>query len=302
MMRLVRRSRLGLAIAGAGFALFLGAVTASAGDPGGSGGGQKPEVSEPAPPETISTSASHQWCPANFGGCLHWTKPESGPRLIILINNATDPWRPRLDGRAADWSRPDKINVNVDAGSTDAGLRQDCPMPDRYRRVRVCSYGYNNPNWLGLAKVSAVTTNGHIQQGWVKLDNADLDILDADGQRHVMCQEIGHNLGLKHWNVDGNNSCMNTGHINTASYDDPASHDINQVDSQTHHHGGSGANVDEGDPLNGDLTNCLSGGCSTVDAHVRQLSRKSGVATFRVTIAPTLPMRLGSSLLLGEER
>jgi hypothetical protein len=107
----------------------------------------------------------------------------------------------------------------------------------------------------------------------------------ADGQRHVLCQEIGHTLGLDHWNTDGNNSCMNVNHVNNGAYDQPAGHDESQLDNQTHFHGGSGANIDVGDPLNGDLIDCALGGpCLEASSAHRGISGATSEVVLKVKL------------------
>lgn len=231
-------------------------------------------------------TASHQW------GTRHWTKPQGEPRRVILINSATDPWRARVDGRAADWSQANKFKLSVEGGNTGQDLRQSCPFPDKFRRVRVCDYRYDNPNWIGQAQI--FRDGPHIQLGRVRLDNADLNLLTADGQQHVICQEIGHNLGLTHWNSDGNNSCMHTSHVNNEAYDQAAPHDLSQLDNQTHYHGGSGGNFDNGDFFNQDnVLNCLLG-CQ-VDSSAMRISGGHAVGERRVSRGHKLTVNLNLS-------
>lgn len=224
-------------------------------------------------------------------GNLHWTKPQNSARTIIIIDSTTTPWAPLLPNKVSQWGQPSKIDTNLNSGATDDSTRSSCPQPTNYRRVRVCSYQYNNPNWAGLASVAYNPSNGHIQHGTVKLDGADNGSLTDAGRRHVICQEIGHNLGLAHWNVDGNNSCMNTGHTNDASYDSPASHDIGMVDNITHYHGGSSGNLDTGDPLNGDLVDCVSSVCSILTTHQshHRVSHNKAIVRYAVNLIVTSP-------------
>ena len=60
--------------------------------------------------------------------------------------------------------------------------------------------------WLGMARVF-IDENGHITKGEVKLNTAALASYVQGAGDHVLCQEIGHILGLDHSNdLD---SCMN---------------------------------------------------------------------------------------------
>jgi hypothetical protein len=89
-----------------------------------------------------------------------------------------------------------------------------------------------SPFWLGLARIFLDDT-GHITKGEVKLNTKLLESYGPNAADHVLCQEIGHVLGLDH-NRDGatggtpDNSCMNdVGHL--GAYTSPNVHDIEQL-------------------------------------------------------------------------
>lgn len=89
--------------------------------------------------------------------------------------------------------------------------------------------------WLGLARIF-IDGEGHITKGEVKLNTTYLEIYEATYpgiSDHVLCQELGHVLGLGH-NRDGltggspDDSCMNDqGHL--GEYTAPNSHDTDQL-------------------------------------------------------------------------
>ena len=207
---------------------------------------------------------------------LHWTHPQSEEREVILVNSTLGDWRDWLQGRASAWSGAPDIRVVVADGQTSPGVRETCPYPENYRRVRVCSFQYGFPNAAGKAQVELNTANGHIQVGRARLDNQDLGPLTNSGIRHIICQEIGHTLGLDHWVSQNQRSCMNnlSETVNDPDYDGPAQHDYVQIGDQTHHHGGVGANADFGDPLNGDLLDCIPDLCvESTASHIRLAAR-----------------------------
>ncbi len=89
--------------------------------------------------------------------------------------------------------------------------------------------------WLGLARIF-IDGDGHITKGEVKLNTTYLEIYEASYpgiSDHVLCQELGHVLGLGH-NRDGltggtpDDSCMND-QFHLGEYPAPNSHDTDQL-------------------------------------------------------------------------
>ncbi|MCA1692439.1 MAG: hypothetical protein LC733_09650, partial [Actinobacteria bacterium] len=66
-------------------------------------------------------------------------------------------------------------------------------------RVEVCNSTYGRNGWLGLASVWA--TENHITQATVKLNDTYFNTAQYNTpawRNSVMCQEVGHTLGLGH--------------------------------------------------------------------------------------------------------
>lgn len=88
-----------------------------------------------------------------------------------------------------------------------------------------------SPFWLGLARI--YVDGGHITKAEVKLNTRLLNSYGAAAADHVLCQELGHVLGLDH-NRDGatggspDDSCMND-QTTIGSYTSPNSHDTDQL-------------------------------------------------------------------------
>ena len=83
----------------------------------------------------------------------------------------------------------------------------------------------NSIFWLGLARVY-LDENGHITKGEVKLNTAALASYGPDAADHVLCQELGHILGLDHQNAP--DSCMND-QATLGSITSPNAHDADQL-------------------------------------------------------------------------
>ena len=119
-----------------------------------------------------------------------------------------------------------------------------------------------SPFWLGLARI--FIDGDHITRGEVKLNTKLLDDYPAGAADHVLCQEIGHVLGLDH-NRDGaqggspDDSCMNDQvSLFATQYTSPNSHDTGQLNANYSHvdpsadgddgEGGGGGNCPPGNP------------------------------------------------------
>jgi len=90
------------------------------------------------------------------------------------------------------------------------------------------SYGING--WLGIAEI--LTYSGCIvQQGRARFNQSYLDNAaygySATNKKHVVCQEIGHPLGLSHQKGQAQ-SCMND---RILSVPNPNSHDQSMINS-----------------------------------------------------------------------
>jgi hypothetical protein len=86
-----------------------------------------------------------------------------------------------------------------------------------------------NPNWIGMAQIK-IDSDGHILEGKVTLNsfyaNYENDSYsNADIWTHVLCQEIGHILGLDH---TGGVTCMNSG-AELGQHVEPGVHDFEQL-------------------------------------------------------------------------
>ena len=83
-----------------------------------------------------------------------------------------------------------------------------------------------NPNWIGLAQIK-IDSAGHIVEGKVTLNSAYANYNNGNGTasiwKHVLCQEIGHILGLQHSDED---TCMNDAFETLGMYTTPGGHDV----------------------------------------------------------------------------
>ena len=140
-----------------------------------------------------------------------------------------------------------------------------------------------SPFWLGQARI--FLDGDHITKGEVKLNTRLLNSYGEAAADHVLCQELGHVLGLDH-NRDGteggspDDSCMND-QATLGAFPAPNSHDIDQLNLIYNGHddvnpddggdpddgggGGGGGNCPPGNPNH---KNCQNSSGRWITVHV----------------------------------
>lgn len=134
-----------------------------------------------------SALATHSW------GGYHWART-SNPFTLNVGDNVSSTWDPYLATTASDWSLSSVLDMTIVPGGT---------TPRRCRptsgRVEVCDASYGNNGWLGLAQIWV--SGSHITQGVSKMNDTYFawSTYNTPAWRNlVMCQEVGHTLGLDH--------------------------------------------------------------------------------------------------------
>jgi hypothetical protein len=165
--------------------------------------------------------ANHSW------GNYHWART-SNPFTLKLGDNLSSSWDPYLATTSSDWTKSTVLNTTIVAGQT---------TPKRCRptsgRVEVCNATYGNNGWLGVAQIWV--SGSHITQGAVKVNDTyfNTPTYNTSAWRNlVMCQEVGHTLGLDHQDENFNNpnlgSCMDYTN-NPSTNQHPNQHDYDQL-------------------------------------------------------------------------
>jgi hypothetical protein len=164
--------------------------------------------------------ASHAW--AGF----HWART-ANPLQLQLGRNLSGPWVSVLDTTSADWSASAVVDTAVVAGGTNA--KRCNPTAGR---VEVCNASYGRNGWLGVASVWA--SGSHVTRATVKVNDSYFSMAKYNTpawRNSVMCQEVGHTLGLGHNDEDFstvNGTCMDYAD-DPAQNQHPNAHDYEQL-------------------------------------------------------------------------
>ncbi|MBA2373705.1 MAG: hypothetical protein H0V74_05830 [Chloroflexi bacterium] len=169
-----------------------------------------------------AASANHSW------DGYHWART-TNPFTLKLGDNVDSRWDSYLATTSADWTASTVLNTTIVAGGTRS--RNCRPTTGR---VEVCNASYGNTGWLGLASIF-ITGGVHITQGHVKNNDTYFDTAQYNTpawRNLVMCQEVGHTLGLDHQDEAFDNpnlgTCMDyTNDPSTNQH--PNGHDYDQL-------------------------------------------------------------------------
>ncbi|HEY0589677.1 MAG TPA: hypothetical protein VGD52_26360 [Pseudoduganella sp.] len=146
------------------------------------------------------TQANHSW------GSYHWSRT-SNPFTLTVADNVSSGWDASFGLMISDWSKSSVVRL-ARADGTVANLRKCNPTRGR---VEVCNYSYGRNGWLGIAQIWA--SGNHITQGTVKLNDTYFAMSaynKPEWRNMVMCQEVGHTLGLDHQDEDFYNANLGT--------------------------------------------------------------------------------------------
>lgn len=168
-----------------------------------------------------SVSATHSW------GGYHWARTLN-PFTLQLGDKLSDPWHSFLVTTSSDWSVSDVLDTQIVPGTA---VKKLCSATTG--TVQVCNSRYGSTGWLGVAQIWV--SGSHITKGTVKLNDTYFltSTYNSTAWRNlVMCQEVGHTLGLNHQDETFSNpnlgTCMDyTNDPSTNQH--PNQHDYDQL-------------------------------------------------------------------------
>ena len=163
------------------------------------------------------TYASHSW------GGYHWART-SNPFTLKLGDNLSSAWKPRLATTTSDWSLSSVLDAVIVPGISQGNCRPT------NGRVEVCNKAYGYNGWLGLAQIWV--SGNHIYQGVTKMNDTYFNTPTYNTlawRQSVICQEVGHTLGLDHQDENFSNPNLGTCMDYTS---DPSGALYNQLDNE----------------------------------------------------------------------
>ena len=143
--------------------------------------------------------ANHSW------GGYHWART-ANPFTLKLGDNVSSQWDDILTTTSSDWSKSTVLDT-----TKVAGLANPKNCRPTAGRVEVCNSTYGNNGWLGIAQVWV--SGRHITQGTTKVNDTYFNTqkYNTTAWRNlVMCQEVGHTLGLDHQDENFDNPNLGT--------------------------------------------------------------------------------------------
>ncbi|PIT85828.1 hypothetical protein COU36_01050, partial [Candidatus Micrarchaeota archaeon CG10_big_fil_rev_8_21_14_0_10_59_7] len=147
-----------------------------------------------------TADATHAW------GNYHWGRT-ANPFPLEVGDNVSGAWDTHLAVATADWSISSVLDTVVSLGKSNRNCRAT------NGRVEVCAASYGFNGWLGIAQIWI--SGDHIVKGAVKMNDSYFNSPSYDTpewRQLVMCQEIGHTLGLGHTDENFDNppegTCM----------------------------------------------------------------------------------------------
>ncbi|MDH5479206.1 MAG: hypothetical protein OEX11_00380 [Nitrosomonas sp.] len=167
-----------------------------------------------------SALAGHAW------STYHWARTVT-PFQLKVIDSVTDDWQAEFNTALDEWNAAADITLVVDSADDSGRVRKRCNAKNGQMRVCNAAYGFNK--WLGLASIY-IDNNSHIVKGVAKMNDSYASYWAIEGEKnHVMCQEIGHVLGLGHTSEDGSSqqTCMDYSSDINSQW--PNAHDLEEL-------------------------------------------------------------------------
>jgi len=185
--------------------------------------------------------ASHSW------GDWHWQRAANPVTLEVRDSTTATgtaiggpDWPSMLRRSATDWTQSSVLDLAVQPQTAaDLAVQQGCPFEPG--AIRVCNVYNPDVTWLGLATVLPDVTSGdgHVAAATAQTNDTwfSTGLYDDTAAQQVLCQEVGHTLGLNHQDENFNNASLGTcmdytnNPLGPPSNEHPNAHDYEQLEA-----------------------------------------------------------------------
>jgi hypothetical protein len=176
-------------------------------------------------------------CPAGVGpvqwGNYHWNKCTIDVQVERVLSNTN--WRNLFSTSINNWNVAARIQVTTSNLSYSNTTANSCSPTTG--KIRVCNNNYGATGWLGVAGIWAYS-DGSIARAYTKVNDYYFSPTYNNGYYNnnawrgsVMCQELGHDFGLDHWDEDFDTYCDSCMDYSKQPKNYPNQLDRNKVDS-----------------------------------------------------------------------
>jgi hypothetical protein len=180
--------------------------------------------------QAAPSQATHRWLH------LHWGR-SSNPFTLTYQANVSSTWTSLVSKVIGEWDNVaqyspgafDVVNLVQGGGA----------------KLKIESGNYGANGWFGIAEVSFEILTGHIVDASVKVNDFYFtgQYNTTAARDHVLCQEVGHTLGLDHNELPFlfGPSCMDDDNstLNDPAFQTPNDHDADQLNTIYAHSDGS---------------------------------------------------------------
>jgi hypothetical protein len=155
----------------------------------------------------VALCSSALWANHSWGG-YHWART-SNPFTLKTGDNVNSTWDAYLNTTVSDWTASSVLNLSKVTGQSNSSCGPTSG------RVEVCNGSYGQNGWLGIASIwtGRGKARKHITQGTMRVNDTYFNTpqYNTSAWRNlVMCQEVGHTLGLDHQDENFNNANLGT--------------------------------------------------------------------------------------------
>ncbi len=174
--------------------------------------------------------ATHRWLH------LHWARA-TNPVTLTYQANVSSAWTSLVSKVIGEWDNVAQYRAGTFdvVNYTQGGAAQ----------VSIESNNYGATGWFGVAEATFEILTGHITKASVKVNDYYFvgQYNTTAARDHVLCQEVGHTLGLDHNELPllFGASCMDDDNstLNSPSYQTPNGHDADELNTIYSHSDGS---------------------------------------------------------------